>query len=112
MVILSKLTFLGFYLSSILDKRKHKVNVKEIKEILDRGDNIIDYLKLDFGFPNIDLSIFTKEDSLELSKEFRDISLSINENKKMGIENDGIALLLGYTLELIQRTIKEKSKMN
>lgn len=65
---------------------------------------IFDYLNDRLGV-DIDLSLLTPEDKQELSSEWEDLALAVDESRKMGVERRGLCLLVAYLLEGIQRRL-------
>ncbi|MBF0327210.1 MAG: hypothetical protein HQL42_19385 [Alphaproteobacteria bacterium] len=102
---LGKLTFLAFYLNSAIDTGRYKVTFNEVAAEIEAG-TIFDFLAKRLS-GNIDLSIFDTNDRNELVAEWQDMLAAINARRKMGIENNGICLLIGYLLEGIQRRYRD-----
>ena len=99
---ISVLTFLGFYINSAVDTGKYAdITVSQVQEQI-RAGTIFQFLR-DRLRDDIDLTILKAEDEAELLEEWQDLVEAVNERKKMGIENNGLTLLLAYLLEGIQR---------
>jgi hypothetical protein len=52
---------------------------------------------------DIDTSILSEKEKGELNAEWLDMSLAIDENRKLCVEKGGLCLLVAYVLESIQR---------
>ena len=72
------------------------------------GGNIIDFLK--HKFSEIDLSLYVNDERTEafnyLMKDTCEV-LHNNERRKMGIQNNGLCLLIGYATEMVQRVLMD-----
>src|SRR3989337_1472183 len=91
---------LGIKLTRILDHKCHQVDIFRIKYMLENETmDIIDYLEHDYGHI-VSFDFFNKQTRHEITKIFQDRVLSIDFERKWGIQNDGIALLLAFTIEL------------
>ncbi len=97
---ITRFTFLSFYLNSLLDKKK-LLNIDETKKNIEEG-TIFNFLKNNFG-DDIDLSLYRDEDKKVMTEFFQSLINAVDEKRKMGIEYNGLALLIAYCLEGIQR---------
>jgi hypothetical protein len=110
MTDLRKLTILGLVgrLNMAIDEGKVPLSTKEVKQRIADG-SILDHLALLYGdFPEFS-PIHSAEKTL-LLRELRD-GLQVydgREASKMGIERNGLCLLVGYCIEmLVQRSMNE-----
>lgn len=93
-------TFLGFHFNSFIDNGD-VLDLKEThKRIRDKA--IFPWLKDKYG-DRLDISLFSPEDLNSFEAFFESLSISTDENKKMGVKNNGLCLLLAYCLEGAQR---------
>jgi hypothetical protein len=75
-----------------------------IDEMRDQMRNHTVFQFLESRFRNdIDLALFEVADREKLSEEWEDMESAINARRKMGVERDGLCLLLAFLLEGIQR---------
>lgn len=93
-------TFLAFYLNSLLDD-KRVLDIRETKNRINDG-TLFDWLKNKFG-NDIDFSLYTDDDKKVLIELFQSLVDAVDEKRKMGVKNNGLALLIAYCLEGIQR---------
>ncbi len=96
------ITFFVFQVNSLLDSGE-TLDFKEAREISEEG-NIVDFLAEKFK-GKIDLSIITDDFKEAFNEKMSDISSGFfgSERKKMGTENNGLCLLVGYATEMIQQ---------
>ena len=108
MVKVNRLTYLTFELNSLIDLG-YSVSLGDAKKICEEK-TLFDELERRFPIKDtgFDLSILDESDRKEISDEFWDMSLAVNEKRKFGIENKGLCLLIAYSQEMIQRTIRNK----
>ena len=98
---LSKLTHLLYLFNIMLDSGKYDaLTIEEIKEKL-RDGTITDYLKSQY--PNADFSLIEPEEWKYLTHFWNEQADITNERRKMGVSNRGVCLLVGYTIEAVQR---------
>ena len=104
MVKINHLTYLTFELNALVDKGLSR-SQEETKRLCEER-RIFDELerRLPFMKTGLDLSVLNKETREEISEAFRDF-VGINERRKLGVENNGLCLLIVYT----QKIIKEKA---
>jgi hypothetical protein len=101
-VRITELTFLGFYLNGALGSGKYDdISVEEVKERI-RDRTIFDYLKTRLG-PDIDVTGVSSEARGEVNEEWADMADALDEARKMGVDRNGLCLLMAYILEGIQR---------
>ena len=85
----------------MLDSGKYDtLTVEEMKEKL-RDDTIANYLKSQY--PNADFSLIEPAEWEYLISFWNEQADIINERRKMGVSNRGVCLLVGYTIEAVQR---------
>lgn len=108
--VLRKLTLLGTCLNFAIDSgQSKKVSIDEIANQIN-GGNVFKYLEENFhsdikrGLDNL-----TDEDKWHLLGEWQSMVNAIDSERKLGVKNDGICLLLAYVIEGIQmRTFGKK----
>ena len=99
---LSTLTHLGFELNAALDTgRFQDVSIEAVKSAIDDG-RLFHFLENTLG-GDVDLSIFGDAERSELTTQFQDFVSAIRERKKMGIERNGLNLLVAYVFQAIQQ---------
>ena len=101
--VLRKLTLLGTCLNFAIDSgQSKKVSTDEITNQINEG-NIFKYLERNFhsdmkwGLDNL-----TDEDKRHLLGEWQSMVNAIDAERKLGVRNDGMCLLLAYVIEGIQ----------
>ena len=109
-VKLSPFTLLAMELNAAIDSGKYNhIGIEEIKQHLEDG-SIFNFLKQKVG-DDIDLSLLVSPDScypgfvdyyIERMQSMVN-AYSGNERRKWGIENQGLCLLLAWTIEIIQQ---------
>ena len=96
-----KFIYMLWQFNAMLDSGKYiYTSVEDIKNEIRKG-TIAEYLLK--TFPDGDFSIIEKADWNYLSKEWEYYANDLDERKKMGIINNGICLLAGYTLNGLQQ---------
>ena len=100
---LAKLTFLAFQLNYLLDRGYYEMPIDEMKAKI-RDGSLFDFLKKKSMDDYFDLSIFDSNDKKELLESFDRMANAIDEDRKMGVKNNGICLLLAYVIQLIQQS--------
>ncbi len=108
-MVFSRLTYLALELNYLLDRGYYTSTVEEIKHKI-RNKSLFNYLENKTKDDYFDLSLLDDNDRKELLEQFEDMADSIDEDRKMGIQKNGICLLLAYVIELIQRRRKEPEK--
>lgn len=99
---ITKLTFLAFYLNGALDTGTYQgVTAEEVAKEIEKG-SVFEFLSRRLSGA-IDLSIFDNTDRAELLAEWQSLLNVIDAKRKLGVENNGLCLLMGYLLEGIQR---------
>lgn len=99
---LSQLTFIGFYLNGAQGNGRHgSISIADVKSELAKG-TLFSYLEQQL-VQDIDTSILSEKEKTELNAEWFDMSLVIDESRKMGVEKGGLCLLVAYVFESIQR---------
>ena len=95
-----KFIYLLWQFNAMLDSGKYiYVSVDDIKKQI-RNGNISEYLSN--TFPDGDFSLMEKADWDYVSKEWAYYADDLDERRKMGIVNNGLCLLVGYTLNGLQ----------
>lgn len=103
----NKYNFLIWQFNALLDKKEYDViTVDEVKRHA-RDETIPAFLKDKFG-KNIDLSLFSSDALKELSEEWFSFENAIDEQRKFGVYNKGLCLLLAYSLESYQQIVRKK----
>ena len=101
------LTYLQFNLIAIIDAGKHEgVTFNDVKSALATGD-LFPWLRKHFP-ENVDLSFYVGDRATvaqEVTSALRDAAGGVDgrERKKMGVEHNGICLLVALVTEVIQR---------
>ena len=113
MVRLNLLTYLTFELNALVD-HGFSMPLKETKQLCEEK-RIFEELERRFPIEetHLDLSIIMKTETKakeELTEIFADMSLAISERKKLGIEKNGLCLLIAYAQEQIQRENRDLQK--
>jgi hypothetical protein len=99
---ITRLTFLSFYLNSLLDQEL-KLDYRETIEQIEKR-SIFDWLKIKFE-DKIDLSLYESADKEALLELFNNL-MDVDARRKFVVENNGISLLLAYCIEGIQELNK------
>jgi hypothetical protein len=99
------LTTLASEANSAIDYSKIKVSMKEMRDILQRN-KLFEFLakyKDEFG-ATVGLMTDAKDRDY-LNRNLEDLALAMEgrEKRKFAVENNGLCLLLGYLIELLQR---------
>lgn len=94
-------TFLGFYFNSLVDSGE----VLDLQTTHDkiRSKSLFKWLMTKYA-DRLDISLFSTEQLDKIEIFFESLSLATDERKKMGIEKNGLCLLVAYCLEAAQRT--------
>lgn len=101
---LSALTAFGFYINGALGSGKYNdISIQEIKTQLE-NHNLFSFLEEKLGM-DVDTSHFSSEDKEEVSEEWLDMSLAIDESRKLCVDKNGLALITAYILESLRRRI-------
>ena len=79
-----------------------------MKKTLSSFEEVIEKLVERFPFKEtyFDLSLFDAELVNELDEIFWDMAVAINERRKLGVEKNGLCLVIAYAQEQIQREAK------
>ena len=96
-------TFLGFYFNSLVDEGE-TLNLQETHEKI-RSKSLFTWLKNNYG-DKLDISLFSQDNLNSIESFFESLSVATNERRKMGIEHNGLCLLVAYCLEAAQRDSK------
>ena len=99
------LTQLALYLNGALGSGKYDaVSIEAVKAHLEAG-SLFDFLENTLK-DDIDISLLYNDDRAELLREWADMADSIDERRKLCVERSGLALLVAYILEGIQRRVR------
>jgi hypothetical protein len=104
---LTRMTYLLLEINSALDTGKYNdISIENIRNQAEQK-KLVEYLKNKLG-EDVDLSLLEPEDINELNNNFADISIALynRERKKLGIENNGLCLIIGYLIVMIQQSKK------
>jgi hypothetical protein len=96
-------TFLGFYFNSLVDSGEF-LDLRETHDKI-RSKRLFEWLMTMYS-DRLDISLFTKEQLIEIEGFFESLSVSTDEARKMGVEKNGLCLLVAYCLEAAQRDEK------
>ncbi len=108
---LVKLTILAGQLNYLLDRGYYNIPVAEMKKKI-RDGSVFDFLKKKSMDDYLDLSLIDSNDRKELLEHFSSMADVIDEDRKMGVMNNGVCLLLAYVIELIQSKSYNDAKAN
>ena len=92
-------TYLGFIFNALLDEGKF-LNLSETHKKIEEKQ-LFEWLTERFD-ENIDIGLFSKEELNEIEDFFLSLSICVDENKKMGVFNNGLCLLVAYCFEALQ----------
>jgi len=102
---LSYLTSLGFFVNGAIETGKYDhITIEEVKTQI-RDYNLFEYLEKKLS-DDIDVSLWSEEEKHEINQEWENL-LCINESKKFCVEKKGLALIMAYILESIQRRYRK-----
>ena len=88
-------------LNHILDYKTHHVDIDKIKKILENEEiDIVNYLDNDYG-NIVDFSLFDRVSRKEITQFCQDRVLAVDIERKWGVKNDGIGLLLACAIDLM-----------
>lgn len=98
----SQYRFLLWQLIAALHTREFdKLGISDVR-LHARSGTISKFLQETFA--NVaDFSIFKNEDWAVIDRDFGDMENAIDSSRKFGVENRGLALLMAWTLEGVQR---------
>lgn len=101
--VLRKLTMLGSSLIAMIDAGKHEgISKADVYTRLE-DKTIFEYLGEKFeDISRSGLGNFTEEDKWHLLGEWQSMANAIDSQRKLGISNSGICLLLAYVIQGIQ----------
>ncbi len=99
---ISYITFLAFQLNGLLDTGEYaNIDIKTVAREIEDG-TIFNFLETRFkGI--LDLSILDTARRQELVEEWQSLLNAVDHRRKFCVEKNGIALLVAYCLEGIQR---------
>lgn len=97
-------TYLGFYLNSLVDSNE-SLDLEETHDKI-RTKQLFNWLtKL---YPqDLDVSLYTADELRKIEDFFESLSISVDEERKMGVSQNGLCLLVAYCFEGAQRKEKE-----
>jgi hypothetical protein len=99
-VFFTTLTYLGFELTAALDRHgTGKISLEEMQEAIDQ-DRV--WSLLQSRYPGIDLSLLDEAWQKALMEAFDSLRNTMSPRRKLGVEHDGVCLLLGYLFEMCQ----------
>jgi len=101
---ITKFTILGFELNHLLDEGQ-TVSLEEVEKKIKAGV-IFDWLSEKYS--DIDLSLYAPKDREELNSFFDNLLNAVDAQRKMGVKNNGLSLLLAYCIEGIQQQRNNK----
>ena len=105
---ISQLTFLGFYLNGAQGNGRHgSISIEDVTRELEKG-TLFPFLEKELG-SDIDTSIFSDAEKAMLNAEWLDISIAVDESRKMCVEKGGLCLLVAYIFESIQRLNRQNA---
>lgn len=92
-------TYLGFYLNSLVDNGEF-ISLFDIKREINKR-NVLNFLKSQYE-DKFDISLYTEEELEALEEFFHGLNDAVDEQRKMGIEKNGLCLLIAYCFEALQ----------
>ena len=96
-----KYKFLIWQFNSLIDTGKYdSITVEDVYKHL-KAETISSFLIDRFG-DEADFSMMEAEDWADLTEEWGNYYNAIDARRKMGVENRGLCLLLGYSLQAVQ----------
>jgi hypothetical protein len=98
-----KFTFLGFYFNSLVDSGEF-LDLRATHNKI-RSKQLFNWLMTMYS-DRLDISLFSREQLNEIEDFFESLSIVTDEARKMGIEKNGLCLLVAYCLEGAQREEK------
>lgn len=93
-------TFLGFYFNALVDGGHHLDLSETHLYIRDKG--LFNWLMDQFS-DELDISLFTSQELDKIESFFQSLSIAVDEERKMGVKNNGLCLLVAYCFEGAQR---------
>ena len=98
------LTNLLYHLNHALDTGRYdSITLDEIEEQAEIKQ-VLPYLKSKLG-RDLDISLFSEADLKEVSRCYKTAMHVIDPRRKMGVENRGLCLVIGWTIVLIQQQL-------
>jgi hypothetical protein len=98
-----RFTYLGFQLTHLLDEG-HQLDLFETQQHIRQGD-LFDWLAGAVPFPDLDLGLYGEDDQRAALEVFDSLEDAYGGGK-FGITRNGLALLLAYCLEGVQREVR------
>lgn len=97
-----QLTCIAFQLNSALDSGHYdQLDIDQVANEIQAG-TILTFLRGHLGL-SIDLSILKPENEAELVAEWQDFLMAISADRKFGVTQRGLSLIIAYLIEGIQR---------
>jgi hypothetical protein len=96
-------TFLGFYFNSLVDSGEF-LDLRETHNKI-RSKKLFEWLMTMYS-DRLDISLFSKDQLDKIEDFFESLSIATDEARKMGIEKNGLCLLVAYCFEAAQREEK------
>lgn len=94
-----RFTYLGFYFNSIKDTGEI-LSIKELYSHL-KEKKVFPFLKDKYG-DLLDISLYESEDIAYLEEFFYQLYCCVDSERKFGVINDGLCLLIAYCLQGVQ----------
>jgi hypothetical protein len=99
-VKIADLTSTGFQINAALDSGQYgHITVQDVQNHIESRD-IFEYLKQQIEF---EAGLLTDEAKSKIIDQWLDMSLALNARRKFGVTKSGLALLIAYILEGLQR---------
>lgn len=98
----SKLIHLAFYLNYMMDRGYYSFSIQEIKQQI-KARTVFDFLLKVSKDDYFDISPLDADDRTWLLDEFNNMLETIDEDRKLAVQKNGICLLLAYVIELMQK---------
>ncbi|WP_300604788.1 hypothetical protein [Niabella sp.] len=99
-----KYTFLGFYLNSLVDSGEF-ISLSDMKKAID-NKTVFSLLKSRYE-DRLDISLYTEEELAKLEEFFYELNNVLDEQRKLGIEKNGLCLLVAYCFEALQHDLEK-----
>lgn len=96
-------TILGFHLNAMLDRGK-TLAIEEVHEHVDAGD-VLEWLADEFAADYFDISLYRPDDRAVVVELFQGLRNTMDSRRKMGVEHNGLCLLVGYCFEGVQQQL-------
>jgi hypothetical protein len=108
MTMYAKYRFLLWQLIAALDSGTYdRLDIEEVRRHANAGTMPAFFID---RFPDFDFSMFEPKDWTDVADTWASMANAIDAKRKFGVENKGMALLLGYTLQCLQNIDFEERK--